>query len=315
MKANTVLITTKHHTILIDTIEQLGLEYIIDEQFNGSTTTFDYNAILAVITSNSYFMSKAEIDLFPNLMFIGRLGSGMEIIDVPYANSKGITCFSSPAGNANAVAEHALGMLLNLLNRINYAHDEMKQGLFLRRPNMGRELSDIRMGIIGYGNNGKRFAEILSFLGASVYVYDIDPLQYDGHTGITFCDTIEALYANINALSFHIPISKVTPFFYDNAIDQIVAPFILINCARGQLLSSAAIAAGLASGKIIGACIDVWESEPINRLSGAALSAANYILNHPNVIATPHIAGYTHQAFYKMSKIIADALGKFIKHQ
>lgn len=311
MKANTILITTNHHPILQETCVQLGFETIIDEHFVLSANNIDYDKIIAIITSNSFPISAQVIDQFTNLQFIGRLGSGMEIIDYTYAKSKGIQCYSSPLGNANAVAEHCLGMLLNLINRITLSHKELINQSFLRKENMGRELNDLKVGLIGYGSNGKAFAQKLMLLGAQVCVYDIDPKQYDYHPNIHYCDELSDMFPMVDTLSLHIPIHAETLFFMDELIHKFHQPLILINCARGKLVSAKCLYENLQSGKLLGVCIDVWEEEPIVNMSVENLNYAELLINDPRVIATPHIAGYTHQAFFKMSKIIAHHLKRF----
>lgn len=314
---NKVLILSRHHSILLDKIRLAGFEPLIF--FNKKLEDLESNIaneIIGIVTSNSYFIFQKEIDLFPNLKFIGRLGSGMEIIDTNYCSNKNIICWSSPLGNANAVAEHALGMLISINNHIRKSHLELQQNQFLRNENICFELNNLKVGIIGLGSNGTLFAQKLLALGCNVKAYDIDINRKKAidHLHFEFVTSIDELYS-CNTISLHIPLTDVTHHFINHEfIQKMHNEFILINCARGSLMDTKAVYDNLKSGKIIGAGIDVWEYEPLSLYPESYKSALEYILQHPNVIATAHIAGYSHDAFYKMSEIIGNKIQEFVKN-
>lgn len=315
MNPKTILILSRHHPILITSLESVGYQTHIYVNDDLKNLEIPFSSVVGIVTSNSCYMPKEHIDLFENLKFIGRLGSGMEIIDVEYASTKGITCFSSPEGNANALAEHALGMLLSLLNNIHRSQEELKNGIFDRNGNMGRELYDLKVGIIGYGTNGSQFAKHLSHFGTTIYAFDIEDKEVieteNFHFSMDYNDIIE----NCDCISFHIPINDLSIQTAKQIIHNMQEPFILINVARGGLIAIDDLFDLLASGSMVGAAIDVWESEPLKSLPAHDYDKALQILSMPNVIGTPHIAGYSHQAFYKMSKIISDKIiaGNFLK--
>lgn len=308
MKANTVLILSHHHPILIAELEALKFNVCIDLQPNWQNPSFNFETILGIVTSNTCFLPKEKIELFPNLKFIGRLGSGMEIIDTSYAQQKGIICFSSPEGNANAVAEHVLGLLIALLRNIKKSNDELIQDKFLRKENMGRELQDCKVGILGFGNNGQQFAHHLLHFGTQVYAHDCEEKSFAPHENLYFSTSISALVNNCDVLSLHLPIDNAAKEKVNQVLQEMKQPFILINCARGKLLDTDLLFEMLANGKIIAAGIDVWEEEPLNLLSKEKFEKAKQILTLPQVIATPHIAGYSHQATFKMSQVIANKI-------
>ncbi len=308
MKANTVLILSHHHPILIEELESLKYDVCIDLKPNWQNPSFNFESIFGIVTSNTCFLPKEKIELFPNLKFIGRLGSGMEIIDTTYAQQKGIICFGSPEGNANAVAEHALGLLIGVLRNIKKSNDELIQGKFLRKENMGRELHDCKVGILGFGNNGQQFAQHLLHFGVQVYAHDCEEKSFIAHENLHFSTNISELINQCDVLSLHLPIDNKAKEKVHQVLNQMKQPFILINCARGKLIETDLLFEMLVNEKITGAGIDVWEEEPLDLLPKKKFEKINQILAMPQVIATAHIAGYAHQATYKMSKVIAEKI-------
>lgn len=259
---------------------------------------------VGVVTSTRLQLDKALIDVAPDLRWIGRMGSGMEVIDIAYATERGIRCFSSPEGNRNAVAEHALGMLLSLTKHIGSSNQEVKQGKWLRDENRGTELEGKTIGIIGFGNTGSAFAQKLAGFEMKILAYDkYAPQNIPSH--IVNCKNLTPIFEEADIVSFHVPIQDDTKnYLNDIFITNMCKGFIAINTSRGIVADTKALWKGLQSGKIRGACLDVWEQEPIDRMSKDSLDIFNKMVALPNVIITPHIAGYSHEALYKMSSIL-----------
>lgn len=244
------------------------------------------------------------------LKFIARVGAGMESIDVDYAKEKGIECFNSPEGNRDAVAEHALGMLLSMMNNLNRADKEVRNGIWRREANRGIEIKGKTIGIIGYGNMGGAFAQRLMGFSCNVLAYD----KYKTGFSDEFVteSNMDRIFDESDILSLHVPLTAETRYLVDEVyLNRFCKNIRLINTSRGPVVNTAGLVEALKTGKVQGAALDVLEYEKTSfeAMDAQAFPAPlKYLAEAENVILTPHIAGWTVESKYKLAKVLADKI-------
>jgi len=248
-----------------------------------------------------------------DLQFVARSGSGLENIDVSYCKENNIQLFNSPEGNRNAVAEHALGMLLALFNHLVKSNKEIRLGIWDREGNRGIELDGKTVGIIGFGNNGAAFAKKLKGFDVKVMAYDKYKTGFGDHF-VQEC-TLQAIQEQADVISFHIPQNKETiHFFNDDFLSKCEKNFYLLNLSRGKIVDTKSLVRGLKLERIKGACLDVLEYEKASFESFFDQDHSEefrYLLQSEKVLLSPHVAGWTNESYFKLSNVLAD---KIITH-
>ena len=300
-----VLISDRTHPVLEERLRNAGFAVSVEPDH-------DYNSLLqavqgydGLVVRSKVIIDRAFIDACPSLRCIGRVGAGMETIDVDYAEQKGIRCLNSPEGNRDAVGEHTVGLLLSLLNNIARADAEVRQGFWRREANRGHELGSLTVGIIGMGNMGQAFAKRLSGFGCRVIYYD-KYLEFLENLDNLKRVPLEALQREADVVSFHVPLTDETRHYLDaDFIAAMHKPFYLLNTSRGAVVDTEALAAGLQSGKVLGAGLDVLENE---NMQSDSLSTFNFQLSTFNIVFTPHVAGWTVESKYKLAAVLADKI-------
>jgi D-3-phosphoglycerate dehydrogenase / 2-oxoglutarate reductase len=299
-----VLITDPVHPLLLQELEGMG--YVVDYE-----PAIDQEGVIKVISEytgliiNSKILAGVQlIDQGVRLKFIGRLGAGLEVIDQAYASAKGIKCFNTPEGNCDAVAEHAMGMLLGLMNHISRADAQVRKGQWLREPNRGVELGGKTVGIIGYGNTGAAFAKRLA--GFDVQIMAYDKYKSGFGTGTVEETRLNAIYEHADVISLHVQLTSETNFLVNKKfIKEVKKPFYLINTSRGKVVNTEDLLWALNEGLILGAALDVLENEKLETFSEKELLQFERLVAHSNVLLTPHVAGWTKESKEKIAKTMA----------
>ncbi|CAM4060113.1 D-3-phosphoglycerate dehydrogenase [Flavobacterium weaverense] len=305
-----ILHIDSNNPILWDQLQNAG--FINHSDFTSSKEEIeakiqDYQGI---VIRSRFKIDKTFLEKATNLQFIARVGAGLESIDCEYASSKNITLIAAPEGNRNAVAEHSLGMILSLFNKLNQAHTEIQSGHWNRESNRGHELDGKTVGIIGYGNMGKAFAKKLRGFDVEVLCYDIKENVADANAKQV---SLEELKQKTDVLSLHLPWTPETDKMVNTAfIEGFEKPFWIINTSRGNNVVTADLVTAMQSGKVLGAGLDVLEYE---KLSFETLfkdkytpEAFKYLLKAKNVILSPHIAGWTFESHERLAQVIVDKI-------
>lgn len=267
-----------------------------------------------LVIRSKFKITKELLDNCPLLKCIGRVGAGMENIDTAYAAEKNVICVNAPEGNRDAVGEHTLAMLLMLMNNLKKADNEVRSNIWLRAENRGYEITGKTVGIIGYGQMGSSFATKLKGFDCKLLVYD----KYKKGFGDNRVEESEMkkLFEESDIVSIHVPLTSETEYLINaDFIQKFKKPVYIINTSRGKCLKTDDLVAGLKSGKVRGACLDVLEYESVS-FEKAELSnneALNYLFASDKVILSPHIAGWTHESNYKMSRIVAEKMISVLK--
>jgi D-3-phosphoglycerate dehydrogenase len=304
-----VLHLDKNHPLLIEQLINAG--YKNEEDYTSSKS--DIEQIISeydgIVIRSRFKCDATFINAATNLKFIARVGAGLESIDIPYAESKGITLIAAPEGNRNAVGEHTLGMLLSLFNKLNKADLEVRKGLWHREENRGIELDGKTVGMIGYGNMGKAFSKKLKGFDCKVICYDIK--EHVGDKNATQV-SLKTFQKEVDVVSLHTPWTPITNSMVNsNFINQFSKSFWLLNTARGKSVVTSDLISALKTGKILGAGLDVLEFEKSSfesLFSNETPASLSDLLSMDNVILSPHIAGWTLESKEKLAQVIADKI-------
>ena len=310
MKMMKVLVTDNTHSILQEELLRAGFSVDI-------RTDLDYHSLLEIVNGYDGLVVRSKINIdktfldhCTRLKCIGRVGAGMETIDVEYAEHKGIHCLNSPEGNRDAVGEHALALLLALFDKIPLADAEVRQGLWHREANRGIEIKGKTIGIIGFGNMGGAFAQRLQGFDCRILAYDKYKTQY----APSYVEEVPLaqLQQEADVISLHVPLTDETHYMVNKEfIEAFAKPFYLLNTSRGAVVQTSAVAAAFKEGRILGAGLDVIEYEDMTKdgLDIAQLPAdLSYLIHHPRTVFTPHVGGWTVESKYKLAAVLAQKI-------
>ena len=295
------------HEVLENRLTLAGFSCIDGTNFTFEETKSQLSEIDGIVIRARFTLNEELLKFAPKLKFIARSGAGMENIDEEYCKSRNILLFNAPEGNRNAVGEHALGMLLSLMNKIHTANRDVKNGLWEREKNRGLELDGKTVGIIGFGNNGSAFAKKLQGFEVEILVYD--KFKSGFSTDQIKESTLEEIVQKADVLSFHIPQNKETIYFGNDAFfESLKKPIFFLNLSRGKIIDSKALLKAINAGKILGAGLDVLEYEKSsfeNMFDGSLPEEFTQLVQSEKVLLTPHVGGWTNESYFKLSDVLA----------
>ena len=309
-----ILFIDSTHPILPRKLEEAGFAC---DSFPGDSIE-ELKSVLhnyhGLIIRSKFTFNKDLIDHCTSCKFIGRVGSGMENIDVEYAKLKGIACFNSPEGNRDAVAEQAIGMLLSIMNNLARANFEVRSGIWKREKNRGVEIMGKTVGIIGYGNTGSAFARRLAGFQCRILAYDKYKHGYSDNS-VTEC-TLNEIEDQADIISFHVPLTQETYYMANrDFFEKLQKPVFFINTSRGPVVNTSDLLYAIEKGIVRAAALDVleFEAESFENLYKNDLPLTfNQLIQNDRILLSPHIAGWTHESNIKLSEILADKIIKFM---
>lgn len=305
------LITDNTHPILREMLEAAGHTVVVNYDLTYDTLLAQVQDFDALVVRSKIIIDRTFLASAKHLRCIGRVGAGMETIDVAYAESLGIRCLNSPEGNRDAVGEHAVGLLLALFDKIAHADSEVRQGLWQREANRGLEVKAKTVGIIGFGNMGGAFAKRLQGFDCQIIAYD----KYKPHGyAPSYVEEVSLaeLQQRADVLSLHVPLTDETCHMVDYAfLKSFAKSLYLINTSRGAVVKTADLAQAMQEGLVAGAALDVIEYEDMTK-DGLCLDTLpadfHYLLAQPNTVLTPHVAGWTQESKVKLAQHLAEKI-------
>lgn len=300
-----ILIADKLHPVFKTEAERMGYEVDDLPNISREETLEIIDRYSGIAIRTKFRIDEELIRAGSKLKFIARAGAGMDNIDLPAAAAQNITCINAPEGNRDAVGEHAIGMLLSIMNNLRKADIEVREGIWDREGNRGIELRDRTVAIIGYGFMGQSFARKLSGFGTHVIAYDKYKTGFSDEYAREV--SMEQIVKQADVLSFHIPLTRETRQMVDDEyLFHFRKPIILLNTARGEIINTAAVLRAINAGKIIGAGLDVLEVEKFPTLED--LEWFNELRKNEKVILSPHVAGWSVESYRRISEVLAEKL-------
>jgi D-3-phosphoglycerate dehydrogenase / 2-oxoglutarate reductase len=306
-----VLIVDEMHPSIVQMPKELGLEVDYFPNITKTEVLAKVSEYQGLIIRSKFQIDQNFLSYATQLRFIGRAGAGLDLIDIDACQKRNISIFAANEGNRVAVAEHLIGLILCLFNKIHLAHEQVKTYVWKREENRGEELYGKTVGIIGYGNNGEATAKRLLAFGCNILAYD----KYKYGFGDPFIKeaSMEEIYKNADILSLHIPLTDLTHgMVNDHFIEKFDKAFYFCNISRGEIVDTASILKAINSGKIKGAVLDVLENEKFNTLSADLKASYDALFSKPQVLLSPHIAGWTYESYKRINEVLKDKIKRYL---
>ena len=314
MSHKKVLITDYVHPVFLIGLKSMGYEFTYAPETRRSEMEFLLPAFTGVVINTRCATDRQTMERAKDLQWIARIGSGLDIIELEAARELDIEVISAPEGNAQAVAEHAMGMLLCLSRKILSADRTTREGDWTREQHRGWEIAGKTIGIIGYGNNGSAFGQLWKGWNVKVLAYD----KYRSGFGNEFIreTDLDTLLKESNIISLHIPLTPETKAMIDDSFfSKCKAGFVLINTSRGKIIDFKSLLKALKSGHLAGACLDVLPHEPPMQSTEEQQRLFLELVNYDQVVLSPHIAGWTVESKRKIAEVLLSKIKPHIFQQ
>ncbi|MBK9992478.1 MAG: hypothetical protein IPP01_00430 [Saprospiraceae bacterium] len=304
-----ILISDDVHPILIQELERMGHDVSYQPLISLEECKRQINQYQGLVINSKIIVDQEFLTFADQLKWIARLGSGLEIIDLNAAYERGIEVFNSPEGNRNAVAEHALGMLLTLFRNIHKSNAEIKNFDWRREENRGIEIEGKKVGMIGFGHTGSSFAKLLEGFGCDIIIFDKYKQLSEESRRYQIVKKLEDVQRQAEIISLHLPLTEETKFMIDaDFFNKCDKEIYLINTSRGKIVNTRDLIEAISSRKVRGACLDVFENEKVSNYSNEEKILYEELFSFKNVICSPHIAGWTHESKLKIAKTLLEKL-------
>ncbi len=309
-----VLITDYVHSRLVEGLTEMGYQVEYDQTFSPERLVAVLPELYGIVINTRSVMNRERIERARNLEFIARLGSGLDIIDLEAAGEKGIHVINTPEANCDAVAEHAIGMLLCLNNNLFRSDLQVRQKIWKREDNRGFELKGKTIGIVGMGNTGRALASKLSRWGLEIifndpYVYEL-PEEYNYLSSVDF----DQLVSKADIISFHVQLTDETKHMANASFfEKCKKGLVLVNTSRGAVVDTQELVKALENGKLGGACLDVFENEKPHSFTPQEDQRYKRLYEMSNVVLSPHVAGWTHESLLRIAEILLEKLKSIVR--
>jgi D-3-phosphoglycerate dehydrogenase len=307
-----ILVVDEMHESLLPLLNELGAEVSYQPTMGKVEAEQIIHQYEGLLIRSKFFIDAAFLDLASSLKFIGRAGAGLDLIDLQACRERSIAVFAANEANKVAVAEHLLGMILMLFNKLNTSPQEIRNDQWLREKNRGEELMGKTVGLVGYGHNGSTAASRFAAFGCRVLAYD----KYKQGFGSEEVEEvgIETIFQEADVFSFHVPLTEETRKWADTEFfSKFKKPIYFCNVARGEIMVQEALIQALEAGKVKGACLDVMENEKLSALTEKGRKEFEYLRAHPRVILSPHVAGWTIESYRKINEVLCEKIKAFYK--
>jgi D-3-phosphoglycerate dehydrogenase len=305
------LIVNKMHDSIQGLLEEIGVESDYKPDITRAEVLEVIKDYWGIIIRSKVNLDKEFFDTAKNLKLVARAGAGLDLIDISESNKKGITIINAPEGNKDALAEHAIGLILSLLNKIPFSNNQVKSGIWLREENRGAELSKKTIGLLGFGHMGRSIAEKLSGFSCRILAHDLKQFKNIPHN--VELVSLATLYKECDILSLHIPLTNENRLLVNKEwVEKFEKNIWLINTARGEVLNLRDLCEMLDSGKILGAALDVMENENLASLTQEQKMTFEKLANRNNTILTPHIGGWSKESYVRINNVLVSKIQSFV---